>query len=80
MLWRPFWILLAIEAAMYVLGLVAGALDVGRKFGWRYAPVAPLVFAILHLAYGLGSLWGGVRFSMLKGRGLKKPEEMQMSR
>ncbi|MHC4424508.1 MAG: glycosyltransferase family 2 protein [Planctomycetota bacterium] len=80
LLWRPFWILLAIEAALYVLALVTGALDVGRKSGWRYAPLAPLVCAILHFAYGLGSLWGGFRFSMLRGRGLRKPEEMQMSR
>jgi glycosyltransferase involved in cell wall biosynthesis len=80
LLWRPFWILLAIQAALYGLGLVAGALDIGRKSGWRYAPLAPLVFAILHFAYGLGSLWGGIRFCALGGRGLRKPEDMQMSR
>jgi len=80
MLWKPLWILLAIEAAFYVLGLVIGVLDVGRKSGWRYAPLAPVVFAILHFAYGSGSLWGIVRFSILRGRGMKKPEQMQMSR
>ena len=79
-LWKPLWILLAIEAAFYVLGLFVGAFDVGRKSGWRYAPIAPIVFAILHFAYGLGSLWGIVRFSILRGSGMKKPEEMQMSR
>jgi len=79
-LWKPLWILLAIEAAFYVLGLMIGALDVGRKSGWRYAPLAPVVFAILHFAYGLGSLWGVVRFSILRGRGMKEPGEMQMSR
>ncbi len=79
-LWKPLWILLAIEAALYVLGLVIGAMDVGRKSGWRYAPLAPVVFAILHFAYGSGSFWGVVRFSVMRGSGLKKPEEMQMSR
>ena len=79
-LWKPLWILLAIEAAFYVLGLVIGALDVGRKSGWRYALLAPVVFAILHFSYGSGSLWGVVRFSILRGSGMKKPEEMQMSR
>jgi hypothetical protein len=79
-LWKPLWILLAIEAALYVLGIVIGALDVGRKSGWRYAPLAPVVFTILHFAYGLGSLWGVVRFSILRGHDMKKPEEMQMSR
>lgn len=80
LLWRPLWILLAIEAALYILGLAMGAVGIGRKSGWQYAPVAPLIFAILHFAYGLGSLWGGIRFSILKGRGMKKPEEIQMSR
>lgn len=79
-LWKPLWILLAIEAALYALGIVIGALDVGRKSGWRYVPLAPMVFSILHFAYGSGSLWGVIRFSVLRGSGLKKPEEMQMSR
>ncbi len=80
LVWRPLWLLLAVEAALYMLGLFIGAIDVGHKAGWRYAPAAPLVFAILHFAYGTGSLWGCVRFCILKGRGLKKPEEMHMSR
>jgi len=79
-LWKPLWILLAIEVALYVLGLLVGALDVGRKSGWKYAPLAPAVFAILHSAYGLGCLWGVVRFSILRGRGMKRPEQIQMSR
>jgi glycosyltransferase involved in cell wall biosynthesis len=78
--WRSLWVLLAVEAALYVLGLFIGAIDVGRKAGWRYALAGPLVFAILHFAYGTGSLWGCVRFCILQGRGLKKREEMQMSR
>lgn len=79
-LWKPLWILLTIEAALYLLGLAIGTLDVGCKSGWQYAPLAPVVFAILHFAYGLGSLWGVVRFSILKGIGMKKPEQLEMSR
>jgi len=79
-LWKPLWILLAIEAILYLLGLAIGALDVGYKSGWRYALLAPAIFIILHFSYGLGSLWGIVRFSILKGRGMNKPEQMQMSR
>jgi glycosyltransferase involved in cell wall biosynthesis len=74
-LWKPLWILLAIEAALYVMVLLIGALDVGRKSSWRYAPPGPVVFAILHFAYGFGSLWGIIRFSILRGRGIKKPEQ-----
>jgi len=80
LLWRPFCILLCLEAALYGIGLSAGAFDVGRKTGWRHAPLAPLVFVILHFGYGLGSLWGIVRFLILKRYGIKKPEEIQMSR
>jgi glycosyltransferase involved in cell wall biosynthesis len=78
--WEPFWIVLAVETLLYLLALVIGALDVGRKSGWQYVPLAPIIFAILHFAYGFGSLWGLVRFSILKGRGLKRPEDVQMSR
>ena len=80
LLWKGLWILLAVEAGLYLLGLAAGALDVGRRSGGRFAPMAPLVFVILHFAYGLGSLWGGIRFCVLKGRGMRRPEQMQMSR
>jgi len=80
LLWRPFWSILAIQAIIYALGLVVGALGVGSKTGWRYAPVAPLVFIILHFAYGLGCLWGGIRFSLLRRYVIKRPEELRMSR
>ena len=80
LLWRGLWILLAVEAGLYLLGLAAGALDIGRRSGWRFAPVAPLVLVMLHFAYGLGSLWGGIRFCVLKGRGIRRPEQIQMSR
>jgi glycosyltransferase involved in cell wall biosynthesis len=79
-LFKSFWILLVIEAALYVLALLIGALDVGRKSGWQYAPLTPVVFIILHFAYGIGSLWGIIRFSVLRSCGMKKPEQMQMSR
>jgi len=79
-LWKPFWITLIIAIALYVLALLIGALDVGRKSGWQYAPLAPVVFAVLHFAYGFGSLWGIVRFSILRASGLKNSKQMQMSR
>ena len=78
--WKPFWFVLAVEVTLYLLALIIGAMDVGRRSGWRYAPVTPVIFAILHFAYGFGSLWGIVRFSILKGRGMKRPENVQMSR
>jgi len=78
--WRPLWVLLVAEMVLYTVCLSAGALDVARKSGWRYAPLAPVIFAVLHFAYGFGSLWGIIRFVILKGCAIRAPEEIQMSR
>lgn len=78
--WYRFWWLLLIELTLYVIGLVYGSVDVGRKSGWQYAPLAPVVFAILHFAYGFGAMWGVIRFVIFKGRGMRKPEDMPLSR
>lgn len=77
---RAFWAILLVEIVLYLMGLLFGALDVGRKSGLKYALLAPIVFVILHFGYGLGSLWGIIRFSILRRYGLKRPEKMQMSR
>jgi GT2 family glycosyltransferase len=78
--WKPFWYLLETEMIFYVMALLVGALIIGVKSGWRFVPVAPVVFVILHFAYGLGCLWGLIRFSILKGWGMKRPEEIRVSR
>jgi cellulose synthase/poly-beta-1,6-N-acetylglucosamine synthase-like glycosyltransferase len=61
----------AIHPAIRALGVVTGAyvltsitataLSV-RRTGWRQLPLMPVVFATLHLSYGLGFLGGLVRF------------------
>jgi len=77
---RPLWWLVAIEVLLYICVLALGTLDVGRKSGIKYALAAPLIFVILHFAYGLGGLWGIIRFILLAGRGMAKPEKMKLSR
>ena len=78
--WKPFWYLLETGLIFYVMALFVGAFIVGVKSGWQFVPVVPLIFMILHFAYGLGGLWGVTRFYILKGRGMKKPEEIRVSR
>ena len=78
--WRVFWWVLAVELMIYAAGLAYGSVDVGRKAGWKCSCVAPVVFAILHFGYGTGSLWGIIRFAILKGRGMRKSEDMPLSR
>lgn len=78
--WQSFWWLLGIQLILYVIGLGYGSFDTARKTGWKYAPMAPVVFVILHFGYGLGGLWGIIRFIVLRGWMMKKPEEARLSR
>lgn len=75
-----FWNILLLELVVYTLGLIIGAIGVAKKAGIRYAIIAPVVFFILHFAYGLGSIWGIIQFIILKGRFVKRPEEIKLSR
>ncbi len=67
-------------AWLYLLGLLVGTLDVARKAGWRYAPLAPAVFAILHFCYGLGGLKGIWSFCILHRGGKINVEKVPLSR
>jgi succinoglycan biosynthesis protein ExoA len=51
---RPF---LAVAGA-YAVASLAASLALARRRGWRYLPLLPLVFACLHITYGLGFLVG----------------------
>jgi succinoglycan biosynthesis protein ExoA len=75
-----FWKILAAVLVLYATGLVYGSINVGRRAGWKHALPAPLVFILLHFGYGVGALWGLIRFVILRGAGLKEPERMNLSR
>jgi len=47
----------------YSLANLWAALGTAYKQGWGKMFLLPVVFAILHLSYGLGFLWGLLRFS-----------------
>lgn len=63
-------------AAMFRLIVVAYATLAGlftlrtvKGHGWKYLPVLPVVFASMHLSWGLGFLWGCVRIPRrIRGR------------
>lgn len=80
LLWWPISWALAAFAALYALGLLAGAADVARRAGVREALLSPVIFAILHFGYGLGSLHGLVHFVLLRRGGLTRPEQHALSR
>jgi GT2 family glycosyltransferase len=46
----------------YALANIAASLYTARKAGWRHLSLLPIVFATLHISYGLGFLNGLVKF------------------
>ena len=77
---KIFWYILAATLLLYALALVYGSINVGRQAGWKYALLAPVVFAILHFGYGFGCLWGIVRFVLLRSKFMIKPSDAKLSR
>lgn len=78
--WPSIWRILLGYAGIYGILLAAGVFDVHRRFGFRAAGLAPLVFMTLHFCYGFGSLWGLVWFVFLGRKSIEHPEEYAMSR
>lgn len=48
--------------AIYILANLLASLYTAASRGWKYLPLLPIVFAILHLSYGLGFLAGLFKF------------------
>lgn len=55
------WLLLGVISSYAVLNLGA-AITAALKTGWRFFPLFPLSFTIIHLAYGCGFLVGILKF------------------
>ena len=56
------WGALASVAGSYALANLAASAAAASKKGWRHIAFLPIVYAILHLSYGLGFLAGLMRF------------------
>jgi len=56
------WMAPIVPGVYLLANLLASVITASRR-GWRYFPLLPLVFAILHLSYGLGFLVGLIRFA-----------------
>ena len=55
------WLFLVILGAYTVASLAAASHIAWRERDSRYLILMPLIFGLLHVGYGLGSLWGVVR-------------------
>ena len=56
------WTCLASITGCYALANLAASVATAARKGWRHAPLLPVVYAILHLSYGLGFLVGLSKF------------------
>lgn len=56
------WLLTLVAGAYLVANLSASVITSAKK-GWKHLALLPLIFAILHLSYGLGFLVGLVKFT-----------------
>ena len=56
------WLFLLI-AATYITFSLFASFRIARKKGSKYFWILSLIFAILHISYGMGFVWGMIRFS-----------------
>ena len=63
-LYRGFLLPFLFAAASYLAASLFSSLLIASRKGWRYFPLLPMVFAIIHFGWGLGFLWGLVRLGL----------------
>ncbi|MBP9500971.1 MAG: glycosyltransferase family 2 protein [Candidatus Promineofilum sp.] len=63
---RPFRLLGALIAGLYLAANLLASLSLGREYGRGYIPRLLIIHPILHLSYGLGFLAGLFNFSRLR--------------
>jgi succinoglycan biosynthesis protein ExoA len=56
------WILFGLLVGAYLTSNLLASVLVSARQGWKYLPMLPIAFTILHVAYGLGFLVGLVKF------------------
>lgn len=62
-LFPAFCILSIFAPLFYILANILASIYTAYKRGWKYLLLLPIIFAILHLSYGLGFLVGLIKFS-----------------
>jgi len=61
--WFPWSRIAALTATgTYLIAVLVASLSAGRKAGWRSAVLLPVVFATLHVSYGVGFVAGLFKF------------------
>ena len=55
--------LLGAVSGLYVVANFLASILTASRRGWKYLPVLPIAFLILHFSYGLGFITGLFRFA-----------------
>ncbi len=59
-----FWPAGVVIPGLYTVANLIASLQAARRHGWRYLPLLPLVFFLLHSSWGIGFFCGLVRFGI----------------
>lgn len=72
------WIPFAVIGGGYVLGILLGSVLTAAQSSWRNLLFLPLIFTIIHFAWGIGFLWGVIRYHgfSLRLRGFARSERL----
>lgn len=60
------WTIGALMPAVYLIAVILASAHASSQGGWQYFPLLPLVFATLHVSWGLGFFAGLARFGIPK--------------
>lgn len=60
-IYPPLWLLFTFGLGIYLIADIIASLDTCRKFGWRYIAILPLLFFLVHISYGVGTIAGFLR-------------------
>jgi succinoglycan biosynthesis protein ExoA len=52
--------------ASYLALCILFGIQVGLKHGVRYVPIMPIMFWTIHFSYGLGTLWGLLKYGVIE--------------
>jgi len=55
---QPLLALASLPIAAYLLLDITATVQLGKRFGWKVAPLASVTFFLYHSIYGFGNLWG----------------------
>ena len=57
-IYTPMFLLFALIIGLYALAAIAATVSACMKFGWKYCLSLPLMFFLVHVSYGWGTIIG----------------------